>query len=284
MNLLVVLRLNDASGRSVVVATVLAFLFPFSIPASALDEDDAKLWRASMELLLSTDEPDEENAWTRGGLNQEVIERLQEKPAFAEFMRKELRTNPNPKVRTYTAIMLATAFRAGAAPEIIYCLGDPDPEIRQMAGSYLLRYKIETARPVAAATLFTQDKHERKFGVRAVATLMKEEGITYLAIMLTDHEAEVACEAARGFEVCTKEDAAPYLLRYLQTEHAKESRRVVLESVLRTLHRLYGEPVPQQVDVPAATARWISRLKSDVERNLKSFVNPTTPTTLDEPR
>jgi beta-lactamase regulating signal transducer with metallopeptidase domain len=116
--------------------------------------------------------------------------------------------------------------RAGAVPQLISLLGDPDEWVRMAAARALGEVRDERAVPRLIATLADDNWRVRELAVWALSEMKDERAVTALGnVLLSDVRVEVRRGAAEALGEIRSAEALPYLKRALHDAEAGVSAK-----------------------------------------------------------
>jgi hypothetical protein len=207
-------------------------------------------------------------------LKQRVIQKLSESPSFLVFLRRQLRYDPDGNVRFFSLICIKEALKEKAEDDLIVSLNDTESGIRIYACASVSNLKLEKAARYLPLCLLGEKPLEREIATKAIVAIMKRAALPYCYKLLEDPDSDVSGAASRGFYLySTKEDAAFYLLKYLE-KHAHDPRLTEkTKRILLILHRLYDEPLPRDDALSGEVPVWIKRLEDQLLTNDKKQDN-----------
>lgn len=233
------------------------FFLSAAIPGLGHDHEELDWWLVTKAELTKGAITQKE----RKELSDAAVIRLKQKPAFAEFLRKSLETEPSDDLRFFIGNALLKAFGESAGDDIIRCLRDPADSVRMLGLVAASHYNIASVAHYVPASLLSSNRLERSTALRTLSALMKDQGLMYYVMMLNDEDTTVGENAAISLRKCDREAVERHALTYLQRVRAGNGDREVANELIKTLHCLRAEPIRAQIDLQSALDDWIKKLE-----------------------
>ncbi|HTS17503.1 MAG TPA: hypothetical protein VMP11_08015 [Verrucomicrobiae bacterium] len=232
-----------------------------ALGSSPQEDADLRFWKR----IISQCELENGGAFspTNRALHAEVVDHLKRYPDFLHVLEGSLRFEDRAWVRAYSLSVILQALHERGSRDYVFCLSDPDKNVRGMAQAAIREYKVQEGAQYLAVLLPSKDSNERWAGLKGIEEFQRGDGFPYYAAMLYDPDADVACEAARAFERVDCKDADPVLYRFLCETSPGHAKQIVVKSVIHTLCCLHHEACASSIDdvkLPDAVDYWIRRL------------------------